>query len=58
MRMVLVVCPQYMIERAMLIIETGINEGEDIKELLKSGDITTQRALVRFVNRTARFVGF
>jgi len=53
----LVVCLQYTIERAMLMMETGITEGEEIMELLKSVDIFTQRALVRYVYRTARFIG-
>ena len=40
----LIVCPQYTIERAMLMMETGISEGEEIMKLLKCVDSSTQTA--------------
>ena len=47
-------CPKYIIERAMLLVEAGISDTSEINRLLRSSEIDTQRALVRFVLRTKR----
>ena len=47
-------CPKFMIERAMLIVETDISDTNEIMRLLKSSDTEKQRAIVRFVLRTKR----
>ena len=52
----LISCPQYIIPRAMLLAETNISESYLIMTLLKSPLPKIQRALIRFVHRTKRFV--
>lgn len=47
-------CPLFLIERAMLITESGIENEKVIPILLKSTDINHQQALVNFVIRTKR----
>ena len=49
-------CPQYIIPRAMLLSETNILESHLIMTLLKSPLPKIQRALIRYVHRTKRFV--
>ena len=50
----LVTCPQYTIPRAMLMAETNLTIPCLIPTLLKSQNPKTQRALVRYINRTNR----
>ena len=50
----LCVCPCYIIERAMLFTETGVNE-QNMTSLLNSTDVIHQQALVDYVLRTNRF---
>ena len=52
----LISCPQYIIPRAMLLAETNISESYLIMTLLKSPLPKIQRALIRFVHRTKRFL--
>ena len=49
-------CPKYIIQRAMLLSETNTFESHLIMTLLKSPLPKIQRALVRFVHRTKRFI--
>lgn len=47
-------CPKYIIERTMLLVETNLSEPREIIRLLKSSEVETQKAIVRFVLRTKR----
>ena len=47
-------CPLYLIERAMLITETGVGNEDAIPSLLKSTEPAKQEALVNFVLRSKR----
>ena len=48
-------CPQYLIERAMLMGECGITQQDQILFILNSENKTHQRALIEYVIRTNRF---
>ena len=48
-------CRKYVIERAMLLTETSKTYEIEILEMLKSPHVDTQKAIVRFVDRTRRF---
>ncbi|XP_030839764.1 uncharacterized protein LOC115923421 [Strongylocentrotus purpuratus] len=47
-------CPKYIIERAMLLVETDLTHPQEIMTLLKLSEIVKQKAIVRFVLRTKR----
>ena len=47
-------CPKYIIERAMLLIETDLSHPQKIMTLLTISEIIKQKAIVRFVLRTKR----
>ena len=52
----LTACPSYIIPRAMLITETNLLKMHQLMILLKSPITYIQRALIRYVHRTKRFV--
>ena len=47
-------CPKYIIERAMLLVETNLTDSKEIITLLKSSENKIQKSIVRFVLRTKR----
>ena len=49
-------CPIYIIERAMLMVEANVKDLDQIVPLLKSPRPDVQRALVRFIYRTRRLM--